>query len=225
MKVGIDGHSPPSRGRSDAHAVLDRQVAAPAPGRCGERAVIREKQQAVLGESDGIDRQPSACMEARQTRLHRRTIVARAAAQQLTARLVIGDDAQPLRDADAARDVPPIDDDAIGPADALTDGCGTTVHQDPARAYPLLDLPARAQSVLGEHLVQSLLQTTQRSSDAAGPATSVGVSASDVCARSSSSSAPMIVTDLLAVGRRFTDAGGRQRGARLDSVPGELELH
>ena len=174
----------------DAHAVLDRQVAAPAPGRCGERAVIGEEQQAVLGESDGIDRQPSACMEARQTRLHRRAIVARTAAQQLTARLVISDDAQPLRDADAARDVPPIDNDAVGAADALTDGRGTTVHQDPARAYPLLNLPPRAQSVLGEHLVQSFFQTAQRSSDAAGPATSVGVSASDVCSLSSSSSAP-----------------------------------
>ena len=97
-------------------------------------------------------------MQARQARVHRRAIVADTATLKLSARLVVRDNAQTLRGANAARYVTPVQDDAIRGADALTDRRGPPVHEDPSGPYPFLDLPARSHAVLGEHLVQSFFQ-------------------------------------------------------------------
>lgn len=129
-------------------------------------------------------------MQARQARVHRRAIVAGTAALQLSARLVVDDNAQTLRGADTLCDVTPVENDAIRGADPLTDRCGPPVHEDPSGPYPFLDLPARSHAVLGEHLVQSFFQELQWSIDDAAPATIVGVFSSDAGSASSSSTAP-----------------------------------
>src|SRR5688572_23237706 len=108
-------------------------------------------------------------MQARQARVNRRAIVAGTAALQLSARLVIHDNAQTLRGANAARDITPVQDDAVGGADALTDRRGPPVHEDPSGPYPFLDLPARSHAVLGEHLVQSFFQDFSGRSMRPGP--------------------------------------------------------
>ena len=77
---------------------------------------------------------------------------------QLATGLVVDDDTQALRRANAAGYIASVDDDSIRPTYALTDRCRTAVYLDAARTYPFLDLSARPQAVLGKHLVKSLFQ-------------------------------------------------------------------
>ena len=119
----------------------------------GQLTRVGEQQQAFGVQVKTTDRHPLAVVQARQTTEHRGATLRIIVCDDFARGLVIGQDAGSGR-RNAYLDRATGDLDAVAKGDALTDVSHLVVHLDAAVFDHLLDVAARADTGLGQHLLQ-----------------------------------------------------------------------
>src|SRR5690606_20770882 len=123
----------------------------------GQLSVRRQEQKPRRVEIEAADVDPAAPGRRRQALEDRRAILGILPGRDLARRLVIGDMGV-RRGAPLEADRAPVDDDALGTLDAVSEPSATAVDRHPALGDPGLDLPSRAEAGLRQHFLNSLGQ-------------------------------------------------------------------